>query len=285
MPELPEVETIRLFLKDEIIGKKISSIEIINPKSFQGNHKTVINSQIISLSRTGKQLSIFLNNGYLLLIHLKMTGQLIYVSKIQTILGHPTPSLYKKPLPWTSTRIIFTFSNNSILYFNDQRKFGWIKLVKVSDLAKLQSNLGPDILSSSFTLSYFRQVLAKSTRPIKTLLHDQSILAGVGNIYANDALFLSKIHPHTKACQLSPSQVKSLYHNIKKVIRQGINSGGSTAKDNMYLKPDGTPGANQYNFLVYQRVGEPCSVCAATIIRLKLSGRSAFFCPYCQKIK
>ena len=111
MPELPEVETIRLFLKDKIIGKKIRSIEIINPKSFQGNHKIVINSQIISLSRIGKQLSIFLNNDYLLLIHLKMTGQLIYVDKAQTILGHPTPSLYKKLLPWKTTRLIFTFSN------------------------------------------------------------------------------------------------------------------------------------------------------------------------------
>ena len=285
MPELPEVETVRLFLKDKIIDKKISSIEIFNPKSFQGNHKIVINSQIISLSRIGKQLSIFLNNGYLLLIHLKMTGQLIYVDKAQTILGHPTPSLYKKLLPWKTTRLIFTFSNNSILYFNDQRKFGWIKLVKVTDLAKLQSNLGPDILSSGFTLSYFRQILAKSSRSIKTLLHDQSILAGIGNIYANDALFLTKIHPQTKACQLSPSQVKSLYHNIKKVIQQGINSGGSTAKDNMYLKPDGTPGANQYNFLVYQRAGEKCFKCGTKIVCLKLSSRSAFFCPYCQKIK
>ena len=284
MPELPEVETIRLFLKDKIIDKKISSIDILNPRSFQGSHRKILDSKILSISRTGKQLSIFLSNGYLLLIHLKMTGQLIYVSKTQTILGHPTPSLYKKPLPWTSTRIIFTFSNNSILYFNDQRKFGWIKLVKVSDLAKLQSNLGPDILSSSFTLSYFRQVLAKSVRPIKTLLHDQSVIAGIGNIYANDALFLSKIHPQTKACQLSSSQVKSLYHNIKKVIRQGINSGGSTAKDNMYLKPDGTPGANQYNFLVYQRAGEKCFKCGTKIVRLKLSGRSAFFCPKCQKL-
>jgi len=284
MPELPEVETIRLFLSQKIIGKKIKSIQVLNSKSLSGNYKQILNQPIIGLDRLGKQLSIHFSNNLSFLIHLKMTGQLIFVDKSQTILGHPTPSLYKTPLPWTSTRIIFTFSDASILYFNDQRKFGWIKLVKLNQLKKFQSNLGPDILSRQFTLSYFKKTLQKSDRFIKTILHDQSLYAGIGNIYANDALFLSKIHPQIKASNITSFQAKSLYQNIKKVIKQGINYGGSTAKDNMYLKPDGTKGAQQYNFYVYQKVGEPCLKCHTKIIRLKLQGRSAFFCPHCQRL-
>jgi len=283
MPELPEVETVRLFLNQKIIGKKIKSIQVLNAKSLSGDYKKILNQPIISLNRIGKQLSIHFSHSLSFLIHLKMTGQLIFVDKSQTILGHPTPSLYKTPLPWTSTRIIFTFSDGSMLYFNDQRKFGWIKLVKLNQLKSLQSNLGPDILSRQFTLSYFQKTLQNSNRFIKTLLHDQSLYAGIGNIYANDALFLSHIHPQTRALNITSTQAKSLYQNIKKVIRQGIKYGGSTAKDNMYLKPDGTKGQQQYNFYVYQRAGEPCPNCHSKIIRLKLQGRSAFFCPHCQK--
>jgi len=272
MPELPEVETVRLFLKNNIFGKKITSIDVLNKKSLLGNPTDIIGQKISKLSRTGKQLSINLDNKFLLLIHLKMTGQLIYIDKTQTILGHPTPSLYKTPLPWKSTRLIFTFSDNSKLYFNDQRKFGWIKLIKQSDLKDLQSNLGPDILSPTFTLSYFQKSLKKSIRFIKTFLHDQSKLAGIGNIYANDALFLSHIHPKVRCNQLTKTQSKSLYQNIKKVIRQGIAHGGSTSKHNMY------------KFLTYQRDGQACFNCGTKIVRLKLQGRSAFFCPTCQKL-
>lgn len=264
MPELPEVETIRLFLKNNIIGKKIISIDILNKKSLSADPKNIIGQKIFKLSRTGKQLSIYLDNKFLLLIHLKMTGQLIYVAKSQTILGHPTPSLYKTPLPWKSTRVIFTFSDKSKLYFNDQRKFGWIKLIKQIDLKNLQSSLGPDILSPNFSLRYFQTILKNSTCLIKTFLHDQSKLAGVGNIYANDALFLSSIHPKVRCNQITKAQSKSLYQNIKKVIRQGIK----------HTNP----------FLTYQRDGQPCLNCSTKIVRLKLQGRSAFFCPNCQKL-
>lgn len=288
MPELPEVETIRLFLKDKIVGKKIKSIEILTNKSFRGDSRKIINHQITNLSRVGKQLSIFFDNNFLFLIHLKMTGQLIYFDKKYTAMGHPLDKFIRRSLdeggPWKSTRVIFTFRDNSKLYFNDQRKFGWIRLLKTSQLPFLQSNLGPDILSLKFTLSYFQKVLKNSNRFIKTLLHDQSTMAGIGNIYANDALFLSRIHPQLRANKLTLTQTASLYKNIKKVIRQGINSGGSTAKDNMYVRPDGTPGANQYNFLVYQRVGEECLKCSTKITRLKLQGRSAFYCPNCQQL-
>lgn len=251
MPELPEVETVRLFLNAKIIGKTIKFVQILNKKSLDADPKKIIGKKIIKLDRTGKQLSIYLDGEFLLLIHLKMTGQLIFVDKTQTILGHPTPSLYKTPLPWKSTRVVFTFSDKSKLYFNDQRKFGWIKLVKKTDLKFLQANLGPDILSKDFTYPYFQKTLKTTARFIKTFLHDQSKLAGVGNIYANDALFLSKIHPQTRCNKLTKAQASTLFKNIKKVIRQGIKHGGSTAKDNMYIRPDGTKGDQQYNFLTY----------------------------------
>lgn len=284
MPELPEVETVRLFLNTKIIGKSIRSIDILNQKSFQGSKSNILGQKITKMVRTGKQLSIYLDNQYLLLLHLKMTGQLIYVDKKQIILGHPTPNLYKTPLPWRSTRLIFTFSDQSILYFNDQRKFGWVKSIKQSDLGSLQANLGPDILSLQFTYSYFQKVLKSTTRFVKTLLHDQSKMAGIGNIYANDALFLSKIHPQIRANQLTNPQSKLLYKNIKQVIKQGILNGGSTAKDNMYIRPDGTKGQQQYNFLVYQQKDQPCPKCQKPIKRISLQGRSAFFCPHCQKL-
>ncbi|MBU4210090.1 bifunctional DNA-formamidopyrimidine glycosylase/DNA-(apurinic or apyrimidinic site) lyase [Patescibacteria group bacterium] len=302
MPELPEVEIVRLFLQKNIIGKTIAKITILNPNSFIGNFKLAINKKITQLTRRGKQLSIFLSNDCLLLIHLKMTGQLVYQpclnqldtvipskaegsrrNKHRTFLGHPTPKLNHKPLPNKSTRIIFTFSDKSILFFNDQRKFAWVKIIKKSQLKKSQSNLGPDILSLRFTFKYFYSQLQSSSRPIKNLLHDQSKFAGIGNIYANDSLFLAKIHPQTPARNISPKQSQLLYSSIKKIIKEAVSFGGSTARDNQYIRPDNTKGSQQYNFRVYQKEGELCKRCGHKIVRLKLSGRSAFYCPHCQK--
>ncbi|RLC34654.1 DNA-formamidopyrimidine glycosylase [Candidatus Shapirobacteria bacterium] len=268
MPELPEVETVRLFFQQHLLHKKIIKIKILTPKSFIGSKKLIINQKITSFSRHGKQLSINLFNHYLLLIHLKMTGQLAYQSNQQdSFLGHPTPQPKYKKLPNSSTRVIFTFSNQSKLFFNDQRKFGWIKVIKKSQIKQLQSNLGPDILSSDFSYPYFKKILQSSSRAIKNLLHDQSKLAGLGNIYVNDSLFLSKIHPLTPANKINLNKTKLLYNNIKKIIKQAIK------KD-----------AKQYRFRVYQKTGQTCPVCGTVIVRQKISGRSAFYCPSCQKL-
>jgi len=192
MPELPEVETVRLFLDKHIIGKTISDIEILNPKSFVGDPKLAQNQTIVSTSRLGKQLSIHLKNHLTLLFHLKMTGQVIIGD---SVLGHPTPKEDKTSLPNKSTRIIFTFSDNTKLFFNDQRKFGWVKLFSPEELKDFQKDVGIDALSSDFTDDYFYHQLQKTTRTIKLVLLDQSKFAGIGNIYDNDALFLSRIHP------------------------------------------------------------------------------------------
>lgn len=280
MPELPEVEVVRQFLDQHLINKTISNLEVLNKKSFTGDPKKIINQKIIKTSRIGKQLSIYLENNLILLFHLKMTGQIILG---EFVFGHPTPKENQSILPNKSTRLVFTFSNGSKLFFNDQRKFGWVKLVTPDELKDSQKNLGLDILSSKFTPKYFYQQIQNTSRPIKIVLLDQSKFAGIGNIYANDALFLSKINPKNPSNKITLQKSNLLRHNLIKIMKESILVGGSTAKDNKYVRPDGTSGQHQFNFQVYQRAGESCLVCKTLIKRIKLGGRGTFFCPKCQK--
>ena len=280
MPELPEVETVRRFLDKYILGKTLSHVEILSPKSFIGNSDLIKGQKIISTSRLGKQLSLHLKNGLILLFHLKMTGQVIFGD---SIFGHPTPKEDKSVLPNKSTRIVFIFSDKTKLFFNDQRKFGWVKVLNQSELAKFQQNVGIDAISRDFTDKYFYQQLQKTSRSIKAVLLDQSFFAGIGNIYANDALFLSKINPILPAKKITPKIAKILRQNLVDLMEESIFHGGSTAKDNKYIHPDGTKGEHQYHFRVYQRSGEPCLVCQTPIKRIKIGGRGTFYCPKCQK--
>ena len=281
MPELPEVEVVRLFLDSHIVGKTISKLEIITSKSFIGNTKLVKGQKIISTSRLGKQLSIHLKNGLILLFHLKMTGQIIMGN---SILGHPTPKEDKSHLPNKSTRLILTFSDKSKLFFNDQRKVGWGKLLNSSELIEVQKNIGVDILNSKFTPQYLYKQLRNTSRPIKSVLLDQNKFAGIGNIYANDALFLAKIHPSSPSNKINLKKITLLHHFLIQIMIDSIKSGGSTAKDNKYIHPDGSTGTHQFNFQVYQRQNEPCLRCKTKIKKTQISGRGTFYCPNCQKI-
>ncbi|MFA5749767.1 MAG: bifunctional DNA-formamidopyrimidine glycosylase/DNA-(apurinic or apyrimidinic site) lyase [Candidatus Shapirobacteria bacterium] len=281
MPELPEVEVVRLFLDANLIGKTISSLEILTKKSFIGSPEQVEGQKIIKTSRLGKQLSIHLQNKLILLFHLKMTGQIIYEG---VSLGHPTPKENKTNLPNKSTRLFFTFSDHSKLYFNDQRKFGWVKILTESELVEFQKNLGLDILDPKFTPKYLYQQLQTSSRAVKSVLLDQNKFAGIGNIYANDGLFLSKIHPQTPSKKITPKKVLLLHHFLIQTMKDSIKNGGSTAKDNKYIHPDGSSGKHQFKFQVYQREKEPCLICKTPIKRIKVGGRGTFFCPKCQKI-
>lgn len=283
MPELPEVETVRLFLDKNILGKTITYLEILNPKSFIARPESVegvIGQTIVSTSRLGKQLSIHLSNNLILLFHLKMTGQIIVGN---SVFGHPTPKEDKTNLPNKSTRLIFTFSDKSKLYFNDQRKFGWVKVLNKNELAEFQKNVGVDVLSSDFTDDYFYHQLQKTSRAIKLVLLDQSKFAGIGNIYDNDALFLSRIHPQTPSNKITQKTAKILRQNLIDLMKESLFHGGSTAKDNKYIHPDGSVGQHQYFFRVYQREKDPCLVCQTPIKRIKIGGRGTFFCPVCQK--
>lgn len=285
MPELPEVEVVKLFLEDKLLHQKITKIEILNPKSFIGDPNLVVGQTITKFTRIGKQLSIHLSNKLILLVHLKMTGQLILGD---TMLGHPTKF---DQYPNKSTRLIFHFSPPSsrgvpegqgVLFFNDQRKFGWIKLFTNSNLVEAQANLGHDIFDPQFTPEYIRSQLHRSARAVKLVLLDQHYFAGIGNIYANDALFLSKIHPLTPANKITKRQSALIHQNLIQIMKQSVLAGGSTMKDNKYVRPDGTFGENQFLFRVYQRKGEPCLVCGTPIQSLKVGGRGTFFCPVCQ---
>jgi formamidopyrimidine-DNA glycosylase len=287
MPELPEVEVIKIFLEDKLLNQKIVSLDILNAKSFIGDPKDIINKKIIRFTRIGKQLSIHLNNGKIMLVHLKMTGQLLYLPPLSrggpegggVFLGHPTKSFNQK-----STRLKFNFSDSSILFFNDQRKFGWIKIYNnQSELSEDQKNLGHDIFDDKFTPDYLYSQLQRSKAPIKSILLDQHFFAGIGNIYANDALFLSKIHPSNPSNKIQRTSVLALHNNLLLIMRQSVLAGGSTMKDNKYIRPDGSFGNNQFFFRVYQRAGEPCLVCKTKIKRIVVGGRGTFFCPKCQK--
>jgi formamidopyrimidine-DNA glycosylase len=280
MPELPEVEVVKLFLEQKLLNKTISKLEILSPKSFVGNPSLVKNQKIIKFSRIGKQLSIHLSNKLILLVHLKMTGQLIYDG---FVLGHPTKDA-SGSLPSKSTRLVFTFRDLSKLYFNDQRKFGWIKLLTREELTESQKDLGLDIFDPNFSPEYILNQSQKSRRPIKIILLDQHFFAGIGNIYANDALFLAGINPKTPSNKITLKQAKLIYKFMVEIMEQSVLAGGSTARDNKYLRPDGTGGQNQFSFRVYEQKGKPCQKCGTKIEYIKLGGRGTFFCPKCQKV-
>ena len=284
MPELPEVETIRLGLQGKIVGLKISDVEIRLPKIFQGNPKDIVRSKVLNLRRRAKILLIDLDNNLSLVIHLKLSGQLVYHKDgKQATFGHPIP-FAGTVLPAKTTHVIFTFSDNSVLYFNDVRQFGYVKIVKTSEVEKLKAieEFGPEPLTYEFTPEKFKEIILKKKMPVKLVLMDQAQIAGVGNIYANEALFLSKIHPERKANTLDDNEIKKLYDALLEVLKMGIKYGGSS--ENAYVNALGEKGTMQDHFMVYGKAGKPCpKSCGGTVKRITQAGRGTFFCPSCQK--
>lgn len=261
MPELPEVETIRSFLSPLLTCRQIVKINIFNKSQFAGDPQHVLGSHIVSIDRIGKVLLIHCDTDYTIQIHLKMSGQLL--TKIE-----------EKNEKYV--RISLALDDFSSLFFLDPRKFGWMKITPTSEESRLI-----DVLSSRFTLPYFSS-LTRSNQPIKALLMDQSKLAGIGNIYANEALFLSHIRPDRLSPTLSDEEISCLYTSIKTVIHKGIQTKGSSAT-HVYRLPDGTKGSYQNHFMVYSREGKPCPHCKQPIIRTTLRGRGTFYCENCQK--
>lgn len=282
MPELPEVETIRIGLEKYLVGHIIKNVLVKTPKVFSGNKKDLLGSKIIKIRRFGKVLSIDLSNSFSILIHVKLTGQPIYRGPN---LKNP-PQISNKVtggLPGKHTHVIFELDRNGFLYYNDVRKFGWIKVVKTSDVEKTGfiGRLGPEPFSG-LTFEIFKNILSKSKTNIKVLLMNQEKIAGIGNIYANDALWLSKINPKTISNKISNIKQKELYNAILKVLREGIKRGGASELN--FVTPDGTEGSYQKHFLVYGQDGKICPRCKkAKIVKIKLGGRGTYYCPFCQK--
>jgi formamidopyrimidine-DNA glycosylase len=262
MPELPEVETIKVGLSQKIVGLKIKKVEVLSSKSFLGDLKDIEGRKVIDIIRRAKMLSIALDNDLKLLIHLKMSGQLI-------LDGVPTKS----------TRVIFHFEDGSKLLFNDQRKFGWIKVI--SDDSHFDK-LGPEPLEKDFTYEVFKtQILKRKNTPIKVALLDQEIISGIGNIYACEAVFISRIDPRRKVSDLKDTDLKSLYKAVVEVLQKGVNLGGSSSVH--YVNIEGVRGTFLEEAFVYKREYKPCKVCGTTLEKLKLGGRGTTFCPNCQK--
>ena len=291
MPELPEVETIRRGLEQFIQGQTIQRIEILCDKSFQGPTEVVIGQRIIDLRRRGKALLIDLENEVTLMIHLRMTGQLIYrpigITDGQDLTktfagGHPTDSFYQS-LPDRQTRVIFHLENGT-LFFNDQRKFGFVKPLPTSEVEqdKFIASLGKEPWDISAD-EFYNKLQRRKNSPIKAVILDQKIIAGIGNIYADEALFMTGIHPATPAGLLTKRQASELIKNSAKIMDASIDSGGSTMAT--YIRPDGSKGSYLEKFAqVFRREGTPCPRCGTEIIKLRVAGRGTHICPHCQRI-
>jgi formamidopyrimidine-DNA glycosylase len=282
MPELPEVETIRRQLQIFLVGHKIIKVEVNFRKTLKDGEEYLKEGKIVAVKRIGKVLIINLDNSYSALIHLKMTGQLLYKGpNLKT-----KNSLSEKIIggvPGKHTHVIFYLDKGGILYFNDYRKFGWVKVMETKKIKEneLVGKMGPEPLKD-FKLDYFKSILSKSNKPIKLTLLDQSKIAGLGNIYVNDILWLSKIDPRRKTSSLSQQEQINLFKNIGVVLKVAISKKGSS--ENAYVTPDGGEGSYHEHFLAYGRKGEACrNKCGARIEKIKLGGRGTYYCPKCQK--
>lgn len=283
MPELPEVETIRRDLEKQLAGLELSRVDVLLPKIFQGDPKEVIGAKVKDVWRRAKILGIDFGNGRTLIFHLKLTGQLVFApdNGDGVTLGHPIPFAGTE-LPAKTTHVVFHFDGHR-LFFNDLRQFGWVKVIGSDQKGEIADELGVEPLSKEFTAELLAEIVSKTKRPIKIVLMDQKKIAGIGNIYANDALFEAGIDPKRSAKELTGEETKRLRDAIVKVLSEGLKYGGSSAADEAYIKPSGEPGGYQKRFRVYQREGEKCPRCGGTIKRVNLGGRGTFFCPGCQK--
>lgn len=272
MPELPEVETIRRDLEKLIVGREVLDITTDSSKQVQPSlevvKKAIVGAVIKKIQRRAKLLQIFFSNGIILAVHLKLTGRLLVRDQ-------------KAPKDdWQ--RVTIVLSGGKELRFADLRKFGWFRLIKdEKELKKLLSEFGPEPFDD-LTLPTFKKILASTTRPIKIVLMDQQKIAGVGNIYANEALFLAGIDPRRPAKKISEKEAEKLYQSLEKVLKAGIRYRGASS-DQFYLDALGHKGSYQEHFLVYAKEGKKCLECGGEIKRINLGGRGTFYCPSCQK--
>ncbi|MBO7132228.1 bifunctional DNA-formamidopyrimidine glycosylase/DNA-(apurinic or apyrimidinic site) lyase [Candidatus Saccharibacteria bacterium] len=280
MPELPEVETIRRGLRKYILSQKITKIKVCCEKSFLG---TPTLGKIINLRRFGKALVIDLDDNKSLMIHLRMTGQLIYDGKERYAAGHPSDN-FTSNLPNKQTRVIIELENG-VLYFNDQRKFGFIKVLETSTVEKdaFIKKLAKEPWQMT-SAEFYEALQRHKNSVIKAVILDQTIICGLGNIYADEALFMAKIHPKRRAGTITKKEAEKLLLSAREVMQKSIDSGGSTMRT--YVKADGTKGDYLEKFAqVFRREGKPCLRCGKKIIKTKVAGRGTHLCPNCQKEK
>jgi len=260
MPELPEVETIVRGLRRKVEGRAISKTWGI-PTS-----KSLVGKRILSVRRRAKYLVLSLEDGSTVLVHLGMTGRLLYSDSLRQASKH--------------TRAFFIFENGGQLTFDDARKFGKVKLYRREHTIPEIEGLGPEPLEPGFSVQALARVMEKTKRRVKDLLMDQRVIAGLGNIYVHEILFASGVHPFAPSCSLPQRAVRSLHENIKEVLKRAIAKRGTTLSD--YRDVEGREGTFQDSLQVYGR--EKCPRCHRAIERVKLSGRSTYYCPRCQRV-
>lgn len=289
MPELPEVETVKRGLNKYLPGKTVETVLFDWPKGFPNTEADVNNfllgAEIIEVRRRAKVLMIDLSTNYSLVIHLKMTGQMVFRGKNNFGSGHPSDSLVGK-LPDKSTRVEFAFSDGTKLFFNDQRKFGWVKLLPTAEIGSIPffQKVGPEPLEDNFTAEVLLERLQRRQNSmIKAVLLDQSVLAGIGNIYADEALFMSGIHPENRVANIPKRQLVSLHGNIREVLQTSIDAGGSTDKN--YVDAEGKKGSYLTFAKVFRREGLPCENCSKDIVKTRVAGRGTHICTNCQRVR
>ncbi len=287
MPELPEVETIRAGLARLLPGRQITVVDFDWPKAFPNApadvQKFLVGAKIVSVQRRAKVLLIELSSAYSLVIHLKMTGQLVFRSPKERFgAGHPNDSLIGE-LPDKSTRVTLDFKDGAQLFFNDQRKFGWVRLIPTVEVMNLDffQKVGPEPLSADFTATILEaRARRRKNSNIKSVLLDQTVLAGIGNIYADESLWGAKIHPATLVKDLTPAQFRKLYKELVFVLQLAIEKGGSTDKN--YVNAEGKKGSYMDFARVFRREGLPCPRDGTTIVKSRVAGRGTHSCPVCQ---
>lgn len=308
MPELPEVETVVRELHLKLVGRTIRSVDVrafklvaVGPAGL-GNKRTqsaagakafsdaLAGKQILSVKRRAKLLIFDLSGPYSLYVHLKMTGQFIFEDKAlraktgsrYRILNKPTAPLVQ--LPGKHTHVIFQFKDGSTLYFNDLRKFAYMKVVKdveVDQIKELQE-YGPEPFDRAFTLDAFVTAVKKRTKsPIKLVLMDPKVVVGIGNIYSDEILFQARVRPDRLVGRMQDTEFRAIYDAIRPVLRKGIQAKGSSVGD--FVRTDGAwGGMGKYHF-VYGRKKQHCKVCDTMIESKKMGGRTTSFCPHCQR--
>ncbi|MBQ6546409.1 MAG: DNA-formamidopyrimidine glycosylase [Bacilli bacterium] len=271
MPELPEVETVRRALLKKLKGKQIKEITILHNNVFEKQDiekvkQNIKNQTINDILRRGKWLEFVLDD-YYLLSHLRMEGKYVYRNINDPIERHQL--------------VLFNIDNDISLRYRDVRKFGKMYLIKKEDVGNSPiSKLGLEPWDDNLDSSYLKEKYKRKNLPIKTVLLDQSIITGIGNIYADEILFLSKINPHKKAKDLETKELQSIIDNTKQVLDKAIDEKGTTIRS--YTSEEGVKGNNQNNLYVHMREKEPCKLCKEAIVKEKIGGRGSYYCPNCQ---
>lgn len=274
MPEIAEVETVRNTLKKQILNKKIKDIKVLYERMIESDinafKKDLVNNQFIDIKRVGKWLIFELENRYLL-SHLRMEGKFFLKNTKDLIEKHE--------------HIIITFDDNSDLRYHDTRKFGRMNLIKKDELDKTEAikKQGYEPGDSNLTSNYLLSKFKNKNLPIKTILLDQTIISGLGNIYANEVLFASKINPLKKGKDITKKEAEAIINSSDKIIKRAIELGGTTIKS--YTSSLGVTGRFQQELMVHKREGEECKICRNIIKNIKVNGRSTYYCEYCQKVE